>query len=106
MFSHCIAKHNSRYAGYCNSVVGSIVANKGFIQAFGTVHDPKTGKLVLDAHHVSIWAAVNYASQITFQFISPFTADRFGRKFNMWVFTFFLTLVSLQPLRKAQETDS
>ncbi|KAK5048260.1 hypothetical protein LTR84_005930 [Exophiala bonariae] len=80
------------YAGYCNSVIGSIVANRGFIQAFATVHDPKTGKLVLDAQHVSIWAAVNYASQITFQFISPFTADRFGRKFNMWVFTFFLTL--------------
>lgn len=86
--------------------MGSIVANQGFIQAFGTVHDPKTGKLVLDAHHVSIWAAVNYASQITFQFISPFTADRFGRKFNMWVFTFFLTLVSRQPLRKSQEIDS
>lgn len=53
-----------------------------------------TGQPVLDAHHVSIWSAVNYASQITFQLISPITADRFGRKFNMWVFTFFLTLVS------------
>lgn len=74
--------------------MGSIVANEGFIKKFATVADPDTGAPALNANHVSLWSAVTYASQILFQLLSPITADRWGRKLNLWILTFFLTLVS------------
>ncbi|KAH7349636.1 general substrate transporter [Plectosphaerella cucumerina] len=80
------------YVGYGSSVIGSIVANKGFIEQFATVTDPVTGERVLDANHIGIWGAVTMASQILIQLISPFTADRWGRKFNMYALTVFFTL--------------
>ncbi|KAF9874256.1 MFS hexose transporter [Colletotrichum karsti] len=80
------------YAGYANSVIGSLVANEGFIKQFATVSDPQTGHPALDATHVSVWNAISFASQILVQFVAPVTADRWGRKFNMWGLTFFLTL--------------
>lgn len=83
-----------RYAGYANSVIGSIIANEGFIRYFATVTDPDTGKPALDSQHISLWAACYFVSAILIQTIAPVTADRFGRKFNMWCITFFLTLVS------------
>ncbi|KAH8736575.1 general substrate transporter [Ilyonectria robusta] len=80
------------YAGYANSVIGSIIANEGFIRYFATVTDPDTGKPALDSQHISLWAACYFVSAILIQTIAPVTADRFGRKFNMWGITFFLTL--------------
>ncbi|KAI8308017.1 Alpha-glucosides permease MPH3 [Colletotrichum sp. SAR11_59] len=80
------------YAGYANSVVGSIVANEGFIKQFATVRDPKTGQPALNANHVSLWSSMFFVTAIAIQHIAPHTADRFGRKFNMWGVTFFLTL--------------
>lgn len=94
--SDCNDRH-TRFVGYGNTVIGSIVANRGFVQAFATVLEPATGNMVLDARHISLWNSISFASQIVAQMISPFTADRFGRKFNMWLLTVFLTLVS--PLR-------
>ena len=85
-----------RYAGYANSVIGSIVANQGFIDQFATVTDEETGEPALNANHISLWAAVYFITCIGIQFVAPYTADRFGRKFNMWGFTFFLTVVSLR----------
>ncbi|KAF5521898.1 Major facilitator-type transporter ecdC [Colletotrichum aenigma] len=82
----------SVYAGYANSVVGSIVANEGFIKQFATVRDPKTGQPALNANHVSLWSSMFFVTAIAIQLIAPHTADRFGRKFNMWGVTFFLTL--------------
>jgi MFS family permease len=82
-----------RYVGYGSSVIGSIVANKGFIEHFATVTDSATGERVLDANHIGIWGAVSFASQIVIQFISPITADRWGRKFNLHALTVFFTLV-------------
>lgn len=76
------------------SVVGSIVANQGFINQFATVTDPETGERVLDAKHVALWSAIVFASQVVSQILSPFSADRWGRKMNMYILTFFLTLVS------------
>lgn len=73
--------------------MGSIIANQGFINQFATTTDPETGEPALDAYHVSLWNAISFASQVLIQLISPITADRFGRKFNMWALTFFLTLV-------------
>ncbi|OAL57382.1 general substrate transporter [Pyrenochaeta sp. DS3sAY3a] len=80
------------YAGYANSVIGSIVANQGFINQYGTVKDPKTGKLALNATHISLWGALYFVTAICIQSVAPITADRFGRKFNMWGITFFITL--------------
>lgn len=73
--------------------MGSIVANEGFIKQFATVTDPETGARVLDATHIALWSAVTYAAQIVFQLISPITADRWGRKLNLWILTGFLTFV-------------
>lgn len=83
-----------RYVGYGNSVVGTLVANEGFIRHFATVTDAN-GEPALDANHISIWGAVNYVAQIVVLTISPITSDRWGRKFNMYAFTFFLTIVRL-----------
>ncbi|KAK7224294.1 hypothetical protein V2G26_012297 [Clonostachys chloroleuca] len=79
------------YAGYANSVIGSIVANKGFIEQFATVKDPVTGQKALEPNHISLWAAGYFITTIAIQTVAPNTADRFGRKFNMWAVTFFLT---------------
>ena len=87
----------ARYVGYGASVVGSIVANKGFIEQFATVTDPATGERVLDANHIGIWGAISFASQIFIQLVSPVTADRWGRKFNMYALTVFFTLVCAPP---------
>ncbi|KAG5747361.1 hypothetical protein H9Q70_009954 [Fusarium xylarioides] len=80
------------YAGYANSVIGSIIANEGFIEYFATVKDPQTGKPALNSQHISLWAACYFVTSILIQSIAPITADKFGRKFNMWGVTFFLTL--------------
>ncbi|KAJ4024661.1 hypothetical protein NW752_003221 [Fusarium irregulare] len=80
------------YAGYANSVIGSIVANEGFISYFATVKDPETGKPALNAQHISLWSACYFITSILIQCIAPITADKFGRKFNMWGVTLFLTL--------------
>ncbi|EEU37366.1 uncharacterized protein NECHADRAFT_86296 [Fusarium vanettenii 77-13-4] len=80
------------YSGYGHSVIGSIIANEGFIEQFATVTDPETGAPALNSTHVSLWQAMNFASQIIIQLIAPITADRFGRKFNMWALTVFLAL--------------
>ncbi|KAF0320270.1 MFS hexose transporter [Colletotrichum asianum] len=71
------------YAGYANLVVGSIVANEGFIKQFATVRDPKTGQPALNANHVSLWSFMFFVTAIAIQLIAPHTADRFGRKFNI-----------------------
>jgi len=86
---------SARYAGYANSVIGSIVANQGFINQYGTVRDPQTGKLALNATHISLWGALYFVTAICIQTVAPYTADRFGRKFNMWGITFFITVVGL-----------
>jgi hypothetical protein len=83
-----------RYAGYANSVIGSIVANRGFINQYGTVKDPKTGALALNATHIALWGALYFVSAVCIQSVAPTTADRYGRKFNMWGITFFITLVN------------
>jgi len=85
----------NRYAGYANSVIGSIIANEGFIEYFATVKDPQTGKPALNSQHISLWAACYFVTSILIQTIAPVTADKFGRKFNMWGVTFFLTLVGV-----------
>ncbi|PNH33485.1 hypothetical protein VD0002_g1342 [Verticillium dahliae] len=43
---------NLTYAGYAASVIGSIIANEGFIRQFATVTDSETGARVLASTHV------------------------------------------------------
>jgi hypothetical protein len=98
-----------RYAGYANSVIGSIVANRGFINQYGTVRDPKTGALALNATHIALWGALYFVSAVCIQSVAPTTADRYGRKFNMWGITFFITLVSAHscsPISCLADTSS
>lgn len=82
-----------RYAGYANAVIGSIIANRGFIQQYGTVRNKRTGALELSATHIALWGALYFVSAVLIQTLGPYCADRFGRKFNMWAITFFITLV-------------
>jgi MFS family permease len=100
------------YLGFTLNVPGSVIANKGeslsffclavfwhctgFVQQFGTVIDAQ-GELQLNAQYVGLWSAINFVSQVIFQFLSPFTANRFGLKANMYTFTALITLVSLCP---------
>ncbi|KAG7149040.1 High-affinity hexose transporter ght4 like protein [Verticillium longisporum] len=44
------------YAGYAASVIGSIIANEGFIRQFATVTDSETGARVLASTHFNMWA--------------------------------------------------
>ena len=101
------------YAGYCSNAVGNIVANPGqslidtfsphsnctltavpgFIQQFGTVTNA-AGTLELAATHVSLWSGFQYVGQVTFQAISPFISDRFGRRFAMYVLNGLMLVVS------------
>ena len=71
----------------------SIQLTAGFIAQFGTVRDAK-GALQLDANYVGLWGAINYVAQAAAQFGSPFTAQRFGIRANMWLFTGFKLIVS------------
>lgn len=82
----------NRYSGYANSVIGSIVVNQGFIDQFGTIRDHQTGTLAVNSEHISLWGSLYFVTSILIQVVAPTTADRFGRKFNMWGVTFFLTL--------------
>ena len=85
------------YNGYCSSATGNIVANpgefpwcfrdheltSGFIRQFGTVVQ-QDGSVALDASHVSFWSGFQYVGQVVFQCLSPFVADRWGRKAAMY----------------------
>jgi len=66
---------------------------KGFIRQFATVTDAK-GNRVLNASHVGLWAAMNYVTQAVAQFASPMTAEKFGIRFNMYLFTLMKVVVS------------
>ncbi|KXJ89300.1 general substrate transporter [Microdochium bolleyi] len=85
----CVA---AMYAGYANSVVGSIIANRGFIETFATKQDPVTGKPALDPQHISLWSAIYSVSQIVVQLVAPWSSDKFGRKLNMWLISLFIVV--------------
>ncbi|KAL6354046.1 hypothetical protein LRP88_12598 [Fusarium phalaenopsidis] len=90
--AQCVKKFWRLYiTGLGVSLAGIIIANEGFIQYFATVEDPDTGKPALNAQHISLWSACYFITSILIQTIAPVTADKFGRKFNMWGVTFFLT---------------
>ncbi|WRT64411.1 uncharacterized protein IL334_001343 [Kwoniella shivajii] len=68
-------------------MTGSIIANKGFIQTYGTAHDAK-GQLILDANVLAAWGGVQSAGQGLGMLSMHFVADRFGRKkafYGLWL---------------------
>ena len=68
-----------------------MVTNKGFLHQFATRTNGEGGR-ELDSNHISLWNSLSFVSGFIIQFIAPWTADRFGRKFNLWFLTFWLTL--------------
>lgn len=73
--------------GFQYSLPGGVLANTGFIKQFGTVVDPATGALALDAQYISSWAGVAYAGQFSAQYVAGYLSDRFGRRSVLWLFT-------------------
>jgi hypothetical protein len=67
--------------------------HKGFIDQFATVTNDQ-GVRVLDANYVGLWSAMNYVSQAVSQFGSPLTAQKFGIRFNLYLFTLLKLVVS------------
>ncbi|GFZ51067.1 hypothetical protein JCM24511_08825 [Saitozyma sp. JCM 24511] len=80
--------------GFHQTIPGNIIANPGFIQQFGTVVGAN-GQLALDALHVSAWGGVLSGGNIFGNILGGFTADLFGRKFNMFLMTLLLMLATI-----------
>lgn len=78
--------------------IGREAERSGFVKQFATVIDAK-GRPQLDANYVGLWNAINYVTQAVAQFGSPFLANKFGIRFNMYLFTLLKLVVS--PLTPA-----
>ncbi|KKY14257.1 putative mfs hexose transporter [Diplodia seriata] len=72
--------------GYDMTLVGSIIANEEFIQAFG-VYDRNIDGWILPADHQLIWTIVQYVSAAGCAFLAGFLNDICGRRV-----CFFLTI--------------
>ncbi|WWC64295.1 uncharacterized protein I303_106905 [Kwoniella dejecticola CBS 10117] len=85
----CIfASFSAAADGFQISMTSNIIANKGFIQTYGTVNDPKTGALILDADILAAWGGIQSAGQGIGMLTQHFVADRLGRKvafYTLWV---------------------
>ncbi|WWD19437.1 hypothetical protein CI109_103897 [Kwoniella shandongensis] len=77
-----IAAFSAAADGYQIQMTGSIVANKGFINQFGTAHSK--GKLILAAQSLSIWGGVQSLGQGMGMLTTHFVADKYGRKFGFY----------------------
>ena len=72
-------------------VPGSIIANPGFVQTFGTIRN-SAGALVLNPQHVAAWGGIQSGGQICGMWTGPFISDRYGRKSVMYALTVILTV--------------
>ena len=70
----------------CAFIMMSNCPGIGFINQFGEVHDPKTGKLSLKASHVSAWGTIQQTSTLFAMLTMPIIADAFGRRIFMFLF--------------------
>ncbi|WWC89878.1 uncharacterized protein L201_004806 [Kwoniella dendrophila CBS 6074] len=77
--------------GYQTSLPGSVLANAGFIKQFGTVHDPKTGKVSVKAQYISMWSGLAYLCQYIGNWAGGFISDRWGRLYTLWALTIVFT---------------
>ena len=81
------------YIGYGLSIPGNIIANAGFIEVYGTELGPH-GEKIVNATYVSLWGGTQFAVQILFQVLSPLTSDRYGVKWNLYIPTVAIVIVS------------
>ncbi|KAK7413392.1 hypothetical protein QQX98_007769 [Neonectria punicea] len=65
--------------GYDLTLIGSIIANKEFVQYFG-VHDDDLDVWTLPASRQLIWTVVQFVAAIVAAFTSGLLNDRFGRR--------------------------
>lgn len=88
----CLIVSAAIFDGFAVTIPGSIVANQGFIQIFGTERGP-TGAQIIPANQVGAWTGVQSAGQIIGMFSIPFISDRFGRKIGLYGVLVALLLV-------------
>ncbi|WWC97802.1 hypothetical protein V866_004689 [Kwoniella sp. B9012] len=85
----CIfASFSAAADGFQISMTSNIIANKGFIETYGTAIDAKTGGPKLDADILAAWGGIQSAGQGFGMLTQHFIADRFGRKvafYTLWV---------------------
>ncbi|WVQ82451.1 hypothetical protein IAT38_004580 [Cryptococcus sp. DSM 104549] len=82
-----IAAFSAAADGYQIAMTGSIIANKGFIQTYGTAYNA-AGALILDANVLAAWGGIQSAGQGLGMLSMHFIADRFGRKmafYGLWL---------------------
>ncbi|WVQ72838.1 hypothetical protein IAR50_002399 [Cryptococcus sp. DSM 104548] len=77
--------------GYQTSMPGSILANAGFIEQFGTVIS-SSGVKSLNAKYVSMWSGLGYLMQFVGNWSGGFISDRFGRRAVLWALSLVFTL--------------
>jgi len=87
------SRSGATFDGYAVTIPGSIIANPGFVQAFGTA-TTGTGQLILDANHVGAWGGSQSGGQIVGMLVAPFVSDRFGRRLAMLILSVLLVIVS------------
>ncbi|WRT67706.1 uncharacterized protein IL334_004678 [Kwoniella shivajii] len=73
--------------GYQTSLPGSVLANAGFIKQFGTIVNPTTGKISVNAKYISMWSGLAYLCQFIGNWLGGFISDRFGRRFTLYALT-------------------
>ncbi|ODN95257.1 hypothetical protein L198_04646 [Cryptococcus wingfieldii CBS 7118] len=77
--------------GYQTSMPGSILANAGFIEQFGTIIS-SAGVKSLDAKYVSMWSGLGYLMQFIGNWAAGFISDRFGRRAVLWALSLVFAL--------------
>ncbi|ODO05600.1 hypothetical protein I350_04658 [Cryptococcus amylolentus CBS 6273] len=77
--------------GYQTSMPGSILANAGFIEQFGTKIS-SAGVKSLDAKYVSMWSGLGYLMQFIGNWAAGFISDRFGRRAVLWALSLVFAL--------------
>ncbi|TYJ58911.1 hypothetical protein B9479_000344 [Cryptococcus floricola] len=77
--------------GYQTSMPGSILANAGFIEQFGTKISSE-GVKSLDAKYVSMWSGLGYLMQFIGNWAAGFISDRFGRRAVLWALSLVFAL--------------
>jgi hypothetical protein len=97
--------------GYQNTAIGGIIANRGFVNQFGTT-TTAAGDIALRAYHVSLWGGMQAVGLIIGHWIAGLLSasafallrellnscpgDRWGRKGNMYLFNllFIVAVIS------------
>ncbi|WVW82919.1 hypothetical protein I302_104933 [Kwoniella bestiolae CBS 10118] len=77
--------------GYQTSLPGSVLANSGFIKQFGTVVNPTTGNVSVNAQYISMWSGLAYLCQFLGNWAGGFISDRFGRRYTLYALTVVFT---------------